>query len=100
MAAGLDWPRLWSYQYHGGPGSGDASNTQYAVLALHEAIRAGADVPKNDVESIQAFYLKTQDAGGGWSYEGKGGASLTMTTAGLCGLLITGMDLGAGPHGP
>ena len=86
----------WSYQYRGGPGSGDASNTQYAALALHEAIRAGADVPKKDLESIQAFYIKTQGGDGGWSYEGKRGANLTMTTAGLCGLLITGMDLEQG----
>ncbi|HVS35628.1 MAG TPA: DUF4159 domain-containing protein [Gemmataceae bacterium] len=86
----------WSYRYKNGPGGGDASNTQYALLALHEGIRAGADVPKADLESIQKFYLAGQKADGSWSYQPGGGSSMTMTTAGLCGLLITGMDLEEG----
>ena len=39
---------------------GDASNTQYALLALHEAIRAGATVDKKDLQSLQQFYLDKQ----------------------------------------
>ncbi len=83
----------WSYTYKKG-GDGDASNTQYALLALHEAVRAGATVDKKDLQSIQNFYLDTQSKiDGSWSYDGSEPPSMTMTTAGLCGLLITGMDL-------
>ena len=86
----------WSYHYGKGiAGSGgDASNTQYALLALHEAIRAGATVDKKDLQSLQQFYLDKQSkAEGSWSYDDSEPPSMTMTTAGLCGLLITGMDL-------
>ncbi len=77
----------------------DSSNTQYALLALHEAIRAGAKVDRGVMEDIQKFYLENQHKGrndGGWSYKPGIGSSLTMTTAGVCGLLITGMDAEAG----
>ncbi len=82
----------WSYKYKSG-GEGDASNTQYALLALHEAVRAGAVVDKKDLQSIQKFYLDEQRPDGSWSYDDTEPPSMTMTTAGLCGLLITGMDL-------
>ena len=85
----------WSYKYKSG-GDGDASNTQYALLALHEAVRAGAVVDKKDLQSIQKFYLDEQRPDGSWSYDDTEPPSMTMTTAGLCGLLITGMDLEKG----
>ena len=75
----------------------DGSNTQYALLALHEAIRAGARVDKVALEEIQQFYTNEQLPDGSWAYyKGATDPSMTMTTAGLCGLLITGMDLEKG----
>ena len=61
----------WSYKYHrGDEGGGDASNTQYAVLALHEAFRSGAaftdDEQKRNqaaMKNLQQFYLTTQNPG-------------------------------------
>ena len=86
----------WTYFYKRG-GDGDASNTQYALLALHEAVRAGATVDKKDLQSLQDFYLAKQSRlDGSWSYDDAEPPSMTMTTAGLCGLLITGMDLEEG----
>lgn len=83
--------------------SPDNSNTQYAVLALHMAAQAGVEVDATALKKIQEFYLKTQRVGG-WGYKPPNkdvrlrDASfttprMTMTAAGLCGLIITGMDV-------
>jgi hypothetical protein len=96
IRANVEWllkarqPTGWSY---GGGGPTDNSNTQYALLGLHEAIRAGVPVDKKVLEEIRKFYLGTQQGDGGWRYKQGSPVSMTMTTAGACGLLITGMDL-------
>jgi len=79
----------------------DNSNTQYALLGLHAGHLAGAKISRNDWLLIQDFYIRTQQPDHGWSYNpalGRfaTGTTLTMTTAGLCGLLISGMELNAG----
>ncbi len=86
----------------------DNSNSQYALLALHEAIRSGVSVPEKDLKEIQKLYLDTQlkvgdpevrgGALGGWGYfpGSDKRVTVTMTTAGLCNLLITGLDLNVG----
>src|SRR5262249_20859291 len=61
---------------------------------IHEGKLAGAVVPAESLKAMQEFFIKTQDRAGGWGYRG-GGASMTMSTAGLCNLIITGLDLGA-----
>jgi hypothetical protein len=91
-------PDGWTYGKLEGRGSGSAdnSNTQYALLGLHEAILAGVRVPEKDLEAIQKFYLSSQ-RDGGWSYrQSQSGNTMTMTCAGLCNLVITGMDLARG----
>jgi hypothetical protein len=89
----LDGGRLvgWGYKPHLRPA--DNSNTQYALLALHEGHVAGAKVDDAVWESILDFYKDTQRRDGGWSYKPGGNSTPTMTTAGLCGLLIAGMDM-------
>lgn len=81
-------------------GQADFSNTQYALLGLHEGMRAGARVEESDLRSIRAIYLRGQHADGSWGYRIGGGENarsrLTMTAAGLCGLIITGMDIDVG----
>jgi hypothetical protein len=79
----------WSYTKAGGT---DNSNTQYAVLGLHAGIEAGVEVDKAALERIRKYMLTSQ-SGGGWSYKSGGRPSMTMTCAGLCNLMITGMDL-------
>jgi len=75
----------------------DNSNTQYAVLALREAGQAGIGIDDELWKEIQNFYIRTQLENGGWAYRNDGARSemdrITMTAAGVCGLLITGMQL-------
>jgi hypothetical protein len=91
--------------YGSGPGNGltsDNSNTQYALLGLHEAHRAGAVIKPEYWRVIRDYYQRSQrynpatrQGDGGWGYApfGNRDSTLTMTTAGLCGLLISGAEL-------
>jgi hypothetical protein len=93
----VDWlqkartPRGWSYTPGGGA---DNSNTQYALLALHEARLAGATVDPAVFREMRDLFIRTQDANGAWGYQPvkDDPPRLNMTTAGLCNLLMTGMD--------
>ncbi len=89
-------PAGWSYT--SGGGGADNSNTQYALLALHEVLLAGATVDPAALKDMRDLFIRTQDNLGGWGYQPRKGdaARMTMTTAGLCNLLITGMDLEIG----
>jgi hypothetical protein len=89
----------WTYSHSPG-GNGDNSNSQYALLGLHAGKNAGIAIPDEVWESIRTFYKDNQQNDGGWLYSSHGaphghGSSLTMTTAGLTGLLIAGMELNA-----
>jgi len=46
----------------------DASNTQFAILALSEAERAGAKVPADVWRKADRHFRVTQLPGGGWGY--------------------------------
>ena len=95
----------WNYE-KGSHGPPDNSNTQYALLGLWAGRQAGVKMNRDIWESIRDYYVRTQeregDADGAWIYSSSNGpsghnkASLTMTTAGLCGLLIAGMELNVG----
>ncbi|MEI7855407.1 MAG: DUF4159 domain-containing protein [Planctomycetota bacterium] len=86
----------WSYGERAF-GSADNSNTQYALLGLHEAFLAGANVDRKILEEVRSHFIKTQvPKDGGWTYRGGGLTTMTMTTAGLSNLLITGADLEVG----
>ncbi|MGL4553996.1 MAG: DUF4159 domain-containing protein [Gemmataceae bacterium] len=78
-------------------GNADNSNSQYALLGLHEALAAGVPVSDKTLKAVRQLYVTSQTRDGGWSYKpGSRGATLTMTTAGLCNLLIAGEDLTRG----
>lgn len=79
----------WSYTQGGAT---DNSNTQYAVLGLHAALESGVSVDRNALQRIRDFMLRSQ-RGGGWGYNAGRAPSMTMTCAGLCNLMVTGMDL-------
>jgi hypothetical protein len=96
----VDWlltarmPDGWTYGRN--RGGADNSNTHYALMGLAAGIAAGARVDAKALAAIRDFYLRTQ-TGGGWQYRPRHDrATLTMTTAGLCGLLLTERSLGAG----
>jgi hypothetical protein len=89
----------WGYMSKSG--SADNSNTQYALLGIHEGLLAGATVDKAALQEMRDLFIKTQDDSGAWGYNpaatgGQNPPRFTMTTAGLCNLLITGMDLELG----
>jgi hypothetical protein len=89
----------WGYGAGDNHGSVNNSNTQYVLLGLHEGMNAGATVPPEVLEEIQRFYM-TNQPNGGWGYHRGEDPTMTMTSAGLCGLLITGMDLNDGREKP
>jgi hypothetical protein len=81
--------------YHKGMGNfADNSNTQYALLGLHEGLHAGAKVDPQVIKDLQKLMVETQDRMGAWKYRPQSPTgSVNMTTAGLSNLMITGMDL-------
>ena len=82
----------WTYTNQKG-GMADNSNSQYAILGLHEAQNAGIPVHSQTWKEIGQLYMKSQ-VRDGWAYHtGMPQQTLTMTTAGLCGLLMASMDL-------
>ena len=75
----------WSY-----PGAGgDNSNSQFAVLALHEAERAGAIVRQETWEKALEYWKSCQNQRGSWGYqkEWKNGLG-SMTCAGIAATVI------------
>jgi Domain of unknown function (DUF4159) len=110
----MDGNKLLGWTYDKTATRPDASNTQYAVLGLHEAQLAGVEIKREVWDSIRDYYLNTQlsngTSAGAYGYvwdwtnngltRGEDGPRFTMTTAGLCGLLIAGADLNAGRETP
>jgi hypothetical protein len=95
----------WGYdrnQDNGFLGAADASNTQFTVLALWMAARSGVQIPPAIWEQVRELYTRTQLSDGGWSYAADGtgggferGSYISMTMAGLSGLLLAQMELSA-----
>jgi len=82
----------WTYhKMRGGRSTtGDNSNTQFAVLALRDAARAGVKISRSRWSKISAFYRKAQMRDGGWGYQVSSTNTYgSMTAAGICGLAIS-----------
>lgn len=77
---------LWGYP----TGNGDNSNTQYAVLGLRAAARAGVRIRRSTWKKIGEYFLEHRCADGGFSYAVQPAArgSSSMTAAGVSCLLI------------
>lgn len=96
---------MWGYS-HGGrrTGRGDNSNTQFALLGLHEAAKLRVDppgegvaVPRETWERSRTHFENTQCRDGGWHYHGIRDTGYgSMTAAGIASLYITGMRLHVG----
>jgi len=89
----------WSYQHASNREEPDNSNTQYAMLGLHAGQQAGARIDRAVWQSIRDMYIRMQTPEGGWYYSKRSPSrapTMTMTTAGLCGLIISGMELNQG----
>src|SRR5439155_267381 len=92
----------WDYHSRRNAIATDASNSQYAMLALWYARQAGVEIPRDVWQSIHDLYRTTQQTDGSWIYSPYYSSdelkkpSVTMTVAGLCGLYISGAELNGG----
>ena len=81
-----------AWGYDGPQRDGDNSNSQFALLALWEAQRAGIQINPAVFRRVERTWLSRQQADGGWAYAALAGvksdSTLTMTTAGLASLYI------------
>ena len=76
--------------------SADFSNTQFALLGLHEADKAGVRIPRSVWTRAQQPWVQAQQKDGGWSYHRSRGSTQgtgSMTTAGIASLYICGNSL-------
>ena len=80
----------WGYQLTPGGRNGYASNGQYAVLGLREAVLAGAQVSRETWQRVEHRWLQDQQPNGGWGYSaGDRKTRGSMTAAGLSTIAIT-----------
>ena len=87
----------WWY-YPNQSGGGDTSISQYAMLGLWAAARAGIEVPAAAWDRAAQWHLKTQLSDGGWTYHPAdgGAAGPTMVAAGFGSLHIARLHLHEG----
>ncbi len=74
----------WSYP----AGDGDNSNTQFAMLALYEAQRAGAVVQPETWQTSIEYWKGCQNGDGSWGYWPNRGGTGSMTSAGIGSLVM------------
>jgi hypothetical protein len=89
-----DHKGCWSYPSPAA-GNGDPSNSQFALLALYEAERAGIKVNEKTWRLAQQYWQQTQNPDGSWPYRG-GPGSGSMTCAGITSLIIASGELNRG----
>jgi len=78
----------WSYTSPGGSNC-DNSNSQFALLGLHEAQRAEVHVNPEVWRRAKAYWERCQNIDGSWGYfKGRYGTG-SMTCAGIASMIIT-----------
>jgi hypothetical protein len=85
-----------SWFYPGQEGGGDTSITQYAMLGLWSAARAGIDIPMDVWNRAAGWLVKTQLKNGGFAYHplsGDRGTKLSMAAAAVASLHIARLHL-------
>jgi hypothetical protein len=88
--------RKGSWSYSDSQGGGDNSNSQFALLALHEAERVGIEVPDRVWTLALDYWLRTKPADSGWGYFEGQPVSGSMTCAGISSVVICSGRLSAG----
>jgi hypothetical protein len=87
----------WGYDDSRKGDPADNSNTDYAVLALHEGRLAGAGIKQEVWESLAAYYASKEGRSYvNWGYLPGQPPTPTMTCAALCGLAIADLGLTTG----
>jgi hypothetical protein len=94
-------PHAGGWDYSRPKSSADASNSQFALLALHEAAKLGVAVPNETWEQAKKYWLAVSGRDGGFLYR-VGGTSSTgsMTCAGISSLIIINENLNDGRELP
>ena len=88
-------PATGSWSYGTNKGTGDNSNAQFALLALHEADRAGVRVRRDVWVRAQQYWTACANADGSWGYTiGNAAGSGSMTCAGIASIWITSEHIG------
>ena len=86
---------IGGWGYNRTRGGGDASNSQFALLALHEAAKLGVEVPQKTWRLAAKYWKFVSTPDGGFNYNGSGGASGSMTCAGISSWIIIHENLAA-----
>jgi hypothetical protein len=81
----------WAYPQ----GSGDNSNSQFALLALHEAERIGVRVNPQTWRLARDYWERCQNRDGSWGYRPGDAGTGSMTCAGITSLVIANDKIGA-----
>jgi hypothetical protein len=76
-------------------GSADPSNSQFALLALHEAERRGIEVRDSTWRRAVLYWQKRQLPSGAWRYKDGFDETGSMTCAGLGSLMIATGEIAA-----
>lgn len=88
-------PATGSWSYGANKGTGDNSNAQFALLALHEADRAGIRVRREVWARAQQYWAACVNPDGSWGYTiGTSAGSGSMTCAGIASIWITSEHIG------
>ncbi len=82
-------PRKGAWSYGHTRSSGDNSNAQFALLALHEDQRAGVEVSSQTWRGAKRYWQDCQNVDGSWGYYKGVGGTGSMTCAGIASLIIT-----------
>ncbi|HEX3871557.1 MAG TPA: DUF4159 domain-containing protein [Pirellulales bacterium] len=85
-----------AWGYGGNHGTGDNSNTQFAILALHEAERAGVPVSEQTWRLALNYWQRTQNLDGSWGYMPGLSGTGSMTCAGIAAMVVAGEKLNPG----
>jgi serine/threonine protein kinase len=85
----------WTYGQANGAGKGDNSNSQYAVLALHEADRVGVRTRSDVWTRTQKYWTSYANEDGSWGYtRANANGTGSMTCAGVVSLRLASNHLG------
>ncbi len=77
------------WHYGSKPFGADGSNSQFAILALHEAAEAGVPIDRQVWERARVYWETLQTPDGGFAYNpGAPGSTGSMTVAGVASLTI------------
>jgi hypothetical protein len=76
---------MWAYPL----GPGDNSNSQFAILAMYEAQRAGIAVGTTNLRAALAYWHAAQNSDGSWGYQPGHEGTGSMTCAGIGAVALT-----------